>query len=57
MDAVRYQRHPVPHEVTELELMELYHCGPWDLERVDMVKAARHLFISEMLRKINRIGQ
>jgi len=57
MDAVRYKRHPVPHEVTDLELMDLYHCGPWDLERIDMTQAMRHLMISNMLAKINRIGQ
>lgn len=52
MDAVRYGMHPVPAEVTELELMDLYHCGPWDLDRVDFVKAGKHLFLSEMLAKI-----
>ena len=56
MDAVRYKRYPVPREVTDLELMGLYHCGPWDLERVDLVQAARHLFIAAMLRDINRMG-
>ena len=49
LDAVRYGRHPTPRAVSELELMRLYHCGPWDLARVDLVQAARHLFTARML--------
>jgi len=52
LDAVRFNRHPLPKEVVELELMALYHCGPWDLERVSATRAARDLFVSRMLRKI-----
>ena len=52
LDAVRFNRHPLPREVVELELMALYHCGPWDLERVSATRAARDLFVSRMLRKI-----
>jgi hypothetical protein len=55
MDAVRYDRHPVPREVVEQELMALYHCGPWELHQVDAVRAGRDLFISRMLSKIRRM--
>jgi hypothetical protein len=54
-DAVRYKRGTPPAEVMELELMQLYHCGPWDLARVGAVPAARHLFVSRMLREIARM--
>jgi hypothetical protein len=55
LDAVRYGRHVTPAAVIELELMQLYHCGPWDLARVEMVQAARHLFTARMLDEIRRL--
>lgn len=55
LDAVRYGRHPTPSAVIELELMRLYHCGPWDLEKVDLVTGARHLFVARMLDEMRRM--
>ncbi len=55
MDAVKYKRGAVPREVIALRLCELYHCGPWELERVDGVTAYRHLVLRGMLREIEKL--